>query len=95
MQYREKRRIVMLAFDQTWDRVFARFRSCMPAPAAEFAAEEVYRRLASRLTSSMTSTAAVGTLIEAIVAEMLPVEACCSLTTGPNQEVPQIARQSA
>ena len=72
MQSREKRRIVMHAFEQTWDQIYARFRKRMPAPAAEFASEEVFRRLGKRLTESTRDSAAVGSLLDTIVGEMLP-----------------------
>ena len=72
MQYREKRRIVMHTFEETWDRIYARFRRRMPAPAAEFAAEEVYRRLASRLDESTRDRTTVTVLLDRIVRDMLP-----------------------
>ena len=75
MHYREKRIIVMHAFEQTWERVYSRFRGHMPAAAAEFAAEEVYRRLATKLTTDTRDSASVGELLDAIVRDMLPTRA--------------------
>ena len=64
-------RLVMHAFEKTWDRVYARFRRHLPASAAEFAAEEVYHRLATSLPERGQGTLRVGDLLEAIVADML------------------------
>jgi hypothetical protein len=72
MQYREKRRIVMHTFEETWDQIFTRFRRRMPASAAEFAAEEVYRRLATQLNETTRDGAAVIALLDIIVKDMLP-----------------------
>ena len=72
MQYHEKRRIVMHTFEETWDRIYARFRRRMPAPAAELAAEEVYRQLASRLDESTRDGTTVTALLDRIVLDMLP-----------------------
>jgi hypothetical protein len=61
----------MHAFEKTWDRVYARFRRHLPAPAAELAAEEVYHRLSTTLPQRGQGTIRVGDLLEAIVADML------------------------
>ena len=90
MQYHEKRRIVLHTFEETWDRIYTRFRRRMPAPAAEFAAEEVYRRLALRLDESTRDSTTVTALLDRIVRDMLP-----SLPTPVIHRTTNAVRQSA
>lgn len=79
----------MHAFEQTWDRVYAAFRRHYRGPAAELAAEEVYRRLTTRLQTNGLQTSAcalvrVGDLLEDIVTDMLSPKPTAADGTTPN-----------
>ena len=67
----EIRRTVMHAFEHTWDRVYGAFRRRYKGPAAELAAEEVYRRLATSLQANSSGFVRVGDILEKIVTDML------------------------
>jgi hypothetical protein len=80
---------LMHAFERTWDRVYATFRKQYHGPAAELAAEEAYRRLATTLQTNEYQASAralvhVGDLLEDIVTDMLSPEPSMAKGTIPH-----------